>query len=115
MDLSSTERRHYSPAVRRTDCTEILKALADRNRIRLVKALLKSSLSVNELAETLTVSQYNASKHLRVLRHAGIVHARTNGTRREYYITPKFRTALHQDEHLLDFGCCTFHFDRMIS
>ncbi len=99
--------------MRRTDCTEILKALADRTRIRLVKTLLAGDSGVNDLANTLGVSQYNVSKHLRVLKHAGIVDLRSVGTRREYHIAPKFREEMKADGKTLDFGCCTFDFDRL--
>lgn len=35
----------------KTDCTDNLKALADRSRMRIVKALLAEARGVNELAE----------------------------------------------------------------
>ena len=49
------------------DCTDILKALSDRTRLRIVKALLAEDRGVNEITEHLDLSQYNTSKHLRVL------------------------------------------------
>ena len=58
------------------DCTSILKALSDRTRLRLVKRLLTEDCCVNDLSDGLGVSQYNASRHLRVLKHAGIVDVR---------------------------------------
>src|SRR5687768_4388855 len=54
------------------DCSDILKALSDRTRQRIIKALLGADLNVNELTEKLGLSQYNTSKHLRVLKQAGI-------------------------------------------
>ncbi|MDQ6913742.1 MAG: metalloregulator ArsR/SmtB family transcription factor [Verrucomicrobiota bacterium] len=99
--------------MRRTDCTEILKALADRNRIRLVSALVARELSVNDLAAALALSQYNVSKHLRVLRHAGIVSVRAAGTSRKYAIAPKFNQRIDPKSKTLDFGCCSFDFDRL--
>jgi DNA-binding transcriptional ArsR family regulator len=97
------------------DCTEILKALSDRTRQRIVKALLKADLGVNDLSMHLTISQYNTSKHLRVLKHAGIVDVRAIGQRREYHIAAAFRHRLAREGHTLDFGCCTFNFDRLPS
>ena len=97
----------------KTDCTDILKALADRTRLRLIKALLAEDSGVNELTERLAISQYNTSKHLRVLREAGIVDLRATGTRREYFIAPGFRRRLQREGPVLDFGCCTFRFDRL--
>ena len=45
----------------KTDCTDILKALADRTRVRIVKALLTEPHGVIDLAEALDLSQYNVS------------------------------------------------------
>ncbi|MCX8512720.1 MAG: ArsR family transcriptional regulator, partial [Chthoniobacteraceae bacterium] len=50
------------------DCLDILKALADLTRQRIVKKLLTGDLGVNELADSLQITQYNTSKHLRVLK-----------------------------------------------
>lgn len=95
------------------DCLEILKALADRTRLRLIKALRAGELSVNDLTEQLGISQYNTSKHLRILKHAGVVDVRASGARREYFIAPAFRRRLEREGNVLDFGCCTFHFDKL--
>ena len=98
------------PAV---DCTEILKALADRTRQRIVKALLAADLGVNDLSDQLDVSQYNTSKHLRVLKHAGIVDVRAVAQRREYFIAKPFRKRLQKTGPVLDFGCCSFDFSKL--
>jgi DNA-binding transcriptional ArsR family regulator len=95
------------------DCTEILKALADRSRQRIVKALLGADLGVNELTERLGLSQYNTSKHLRVLKAAGIVDLRALGQRREYFIATTFRRRIERDGPVLDFGCCSFRMDQL--
>ena len=97
------------------DCTDILKALSDRTRQRIVKALLKDDLGVNDLSGQLRLSQYNTSKHLRVLKHAGIVEVRADGQRREYFIAKTFRRRLEREGTTLDFGCCTFRMDRLPS
>lgn len=95
------------------DCTNILKALADRTRMRLVKALLAGDRSVNHLSEHLELSQYNVSKHLRVLKHAGIVDMRAVAQRREYFIAKTFRRRIEREGTTLDFGCCTFRMDKL--
>ncbi len=104
----------YGPGMRRTDCTEILKALADPNRMRMVGALVTGESSVNALATELTLSQYNVSKHLRVLRHAGIVSVRATGTQRQYAIASKFQGRIDKKGKTVDFGCCSFDFDRLV-
>ena len=95
------------------DCTEILKALADRTRQRIVKVLLVADASVNELTERLDLSQYNTSKHLRVLKEAGIVEVRAIGQRREYSIAGLLRKRLQKEGNTLDFGCCSFDFAKL--
>ena len=95
------------------DCTEILKALSDRSRQRIVKALLAEDLGVNEITERLELSQYNTSKHLRVLKQAGIVDVRPLGQKREYFISTNFRRRIEREGTTLDFGCCTFRMDKL--
>jgi len=95
------------------DCTDILKALSDRSRMRIVKTLLTEAHSVNDLAEELEISQYNVSKHLRILREAGIVEVEPDGTRREYFIAAPFRKKLEKAGNTLDFGCCSFDFAKL--
>lgn len=90
-----------------------LKALGDESRLRIVGALVTKRSSVNELAEKLSLSQYNVSKHLRILREAGIVDLEPNFNRREYFIAPKFRRHLARNKNELDLGCCVFRFDQL--
>jgi DNA-binding transcriptional ArsR family regulator len=104
--------RHWN-AMPAEDCTGILKALSDRNRQRIVKALLGADFNVNELSEKLGVPQYNTSKHLRILREAGIVDARAIGQRREYFIATTFRRRIEREGVTLDFGCCAFRMDQL--
>ena len=95
------------------DWVSILKALGDGTRLRLVKTLLARDLTVNQLAEELGVSQYNVSKHLRVLRDAGILDLRSLGTQREHFVAPSFRRRLARHGNTLDLGCCVFRFDQL--
>ncbi|MDQ6625659.1 MAG: metalloregulator ArsR/SmtB family transcription factor [Verrucomicrobiota bacterium] len=95
------------------DCSEVLKALADRTRQRIVKALLSGDLGVNELTEQLAIPQYNTSKHLGVLKNAGIVDVRVAGPRREYFIAPSLRRRIQREGLTLDFGCCTFRMNQL--
>jgi DNA-binding transcriptional ArsR family regulator len=66
---------------------------------------------VNEIARRLHVSQYNVSKHLRVLREAGIIEAKKKGTRKECGLARAFQKRLARDKNVLDLGCCSFRFD----
>jgi len=53
--------------------TEILKALSDESRLRIMNMLLKEELCVCELEYLLKIPQTNVSRHLSVLKHSGIV------------------------------------------
>jgi len=62
--------------------------LADPTRRRILDLLLERSLPVGELAEQLGLTQPGTSKHLRVLREAGLVAARQDAQRRWYELRP---------------------------
>ncbi len=61
-----------------------LTALSDPNRLRIVELLRERPYTVNEIVERLGLTQPLVSKHLRVLRQAGLVHARPHGQQRFY-------------------------------
>ena len=65
---------------------ERLRALADENRIRLLLALKEGERPVGELAQTLKLNQASTSKHLAVLKAAGLVDCRRVGTQARYSI-----------------------------
>jgi len=111
--IAVEQKRGPISKVPSADCTDILKALADRTRQRIVKALLAADLGVNELTKQLGLSQYNTSKHLRVLKGAGIVDVRAIGPRREYFIGKTSRRKMAREGVTIDFGCCSFRMDRL--
>ena len=57
----------------------LLKALADETRLRLVRLLCREELNVQELALILQLPQPTISRHLAVLRQAGLVSDRRQG------------------------------------
>jgi DNA-binding transcriptional ArsR family regulator len=63
--------------------------LGDPSRHAIVELLRGGERPVGELVEHLSLSQPAVSKHLRVLKDAGIVDARTDGQRRVYRIRPE--------------------------
>jgi DNA-binding transcriptional ArsR family regulator len=63
-------------------------ALGDRTRRAIFERLRSGPLSVGELAAELPVSRPAVSQHLRVLKEAGLVNERRNGTRRIYRVDP---------------------------
>ncbi len=89
----------------------MLKALADETRWRIVRELLARPLTVGELVGRLDVSQYNVSKHVRILREAGILETERDGKHVECRVTGDFRKRLARGGNVLDLGCCSFRFD----
>lgn len=75
-----------------------LDVLAHPTRIRIVDALeLHGEVSVSELAEAVGVSVYDASKHLAMLRGAGVVRHRRTGRLRCYRLAdPTVLPIYHQ-------------------
>lgn len=98
-------------AVPKQECIPLLKALADETRWRIVRELLFAPRTVGELVGRLDVSQYNVSKHVRILREAGIVETERDGKHVECRVAEDFRKRLTRNQSVLDLGCCTFRFD----
>jgi ArsR family transcriptional regulator len=65
---------------------ERLRAIADEVRIRILIRLKKGECNVTTLVEELKVGQASISKHLAVLRRAGIVTVRRGGNQSFYSI-----------------------------
>ncbi len=59
-------------------------ALGDPNRRAIVEQLRSGDRSVQELADALPISRPAVSRHLRLLKQAGLVTDRAEGTRRLY-------------------------------
>ena len=66
-----------------------LGALADPTRRAIFERLAGGPRSVGELAEGLPVTRPAVSQHLRVLKDAGLVFDRPDGTRRLYQLDPE--------------------------
>ena len=61
-------------------------ALGDPTRRQLLRMLAEGDRSVSELAATLPISRPAVSRHLRLLREAGLVGEVARGTRRIYHL-----------------------------
>jgi DNA-binding transcriptional ArsR family regulator len=62
--------------------------LADDTRRGIVEALAEDDRSVSELVERFPISQPAVSRHLRLLREAGVVTAQAAGKQRIYRLNP---------------------------
>jgi len=74
---------------------QIFKALADENRLRIIKLLLHGEFCVCELEIFLGLSQSNLSRHLGKLKTAGIVSAKKEGQWVHYMISEAFERENH--------------------
>jgi DNA-binding transcriptional ArsR family regulator len=75
---------------------QALLALADPTRRRVFEGLRRGPKSVGYIAAGLPVSRPAVSQHLAILKKAGLVGDRAEGTRRVYYIDPLGLAAIRQ-------------------
>jgi ArsR family transcriptional regulator len=71
---SASDLEHVRPL------TRAFRALGDETRIRMVALLAHGELCVCHLESALGISQPNCSRHLSILKAAGIVDSRRDGT-----------------------------------
>ena len=84
---------------------EIFKALADETRVKIMQMLNTRSRAVNEIVDFFSVSQPTISRHLMVLRQAGLVNAKRRGQQVMYSLnedTLRDKTL----SFFLGFECC---------
>jgi DNA-binding transcriptional ArsR family regulator len=67
----------------------VLRALADESRRTVLDALTGGPASAGELAALLPIARPGVSRHLRVLREAGLVEVRQEAQRRVYSLRPQ--------------------------
>ncbi len=69
--------------------TQVFEALADPIRARIVELLAADDLEAGAIASRFYVSRPAVSRHLRVLREAGVVASRGEATKRVYSLRPE--------------------------
>ena len=73
-----------------TPLSKTFAALADDTRLALVETLMqRGELPAGALSKTAPISAPAISRHLKVLREAGVVQARVNGQQRLYSVRPE--------------------------
>jgi DNA-binding transcriptional ArsR family regulator len=72
-----------------SDVSAPFAVLAEPNRRRILEVLRKGERPVHELVDALSMAQPAVSKHLRVLRGAGLVAVRQDAQRRIYRLVPE--------------------------
>src|SRR6516225_7689483 len=89
-------------------CAKLLRALADPERLRIVRCLRDGPKNVTEIAAPLKAPMVNVSHHLSVLRQAGLVEDRKQGRFMIYHLHPDVYQpgGDSSDTEQLDLGCC---------
>ncbi len=68
---------------------EAIRAIAEPNRRRILQLVTEKELSAGEIASRFEITRPAVSQHLGVLREAGLVTERREGTRRLYSLRPE--------------------------
>ncbi len=76
--------------------TSAFEALADENRREILRLLSAGERPVRQIAAELPISRPAVSRHLRLLKEAGLVSEHPQGTRRIYRLEEQGMTAVHE-------------------
>ena len=94
------------PVARASTTSDVFNAIADMHRREVLDALIEGEKAVGAIANDLSMSQPQVSKHLRVLSEVGLVRCRAEGRRRLYRLEPAhlqpFRDWLSKYERALN-------------
>jgi len=66
----------------------VYEALSEPNRRRIIELVGSGERTAGEIVGALEISQPGVSKHLRILREAGLVNVRKDAQRRVYSLRP---------------------------
>lgn len=89
--------------MRLSETENTLKALADANRLRILALVQEAPLCVCQLMAILDISQSTVSKHLAILKEAGLVEEAQRGKRSFYRLASRFPSKLAESvvQHVL--------------
>jgi ArsR family transcriptional regulator len=87
-------------------CAERLKALADKERLRIVEVLRGGGRNVSQIAREVGAEIANVSHHLRILKRTGIVRSKKQGRYVVYSLHPQVFSPESPTREQLNLGCC---------
>jgi DNA-binding transcriptional ArsR family regulator len=89
-------------------CAEMLRALADPVRLRIIDALRAAPKCVSELSETLDLEVVTVSHHLGILHSAGILEREKKGRFKVYRLREGLLGPANSGlgKQHIDLGCC---------
>jgi DNA-binding transcriptional ArsR family regulator len=73
-----------------------VRAIAEPNRRRILRLVADRELSAGEIADEFEITRPAVSQHLSVLRGAGLLEERRDGTRRLYRVRPEGFSGLRE-------------------
>jgi DNA-binding transcriptional ArsR family regulator len=88
-------------------CANVLKALGDPLRLRIIALLRQGEMTVSDIAEFLGVELVIASHHLQILKHAQLVDPHREGRYVYYQLkVDMLKNVKERSAQILDLGCC---------
>src|SRR6202035_2173674 len=98
-------------------CAQLLRAVAEEDRLRIIHHLRDGPKYVGQLADLLNISIVNVSHHLGILRRMGVVRNQRHGRSVEYRLNPAIYqpTSAARDADYLDCGCCRLELPKKAS
>lgn len=94
---------------RAAELESVLKALADRHRLRIVNLLLRAAgeaVCLCEIQPLLGLSQGTVSHHLKLLVEAGLIERESRGTYSYFSLVPGALDSVHDVFAAPDIACC---------
>jgi ArsR family transcriptional regulator, arsenate/arsenite/antimonite-responsive transcriptional repressor len=86
------------------DCSKVLTAIGDETRQHIILEMLKmekcSGARVGEITEKTNLSRPAVSHHIQIMKDAGIIKCRQEGTKNYYYFDPDMKMLKQVDEAL---------------
>src|SRR5437870_13810451 len=79
---------YVEPVARASTTSDVFNAIPQAHRREILDALMAGEKAAGAIVNDLSMSQPQASKHLRVLSEAGLVRCRAEGRRRPYRLQP---------------------------
>jgi DNA-binding transcriptional ArsR family regulator len=84
VEVARSSGSQPAPASVEADLDEVFRALAEPRRRQILRLVTHFELAAGEIAGTFEVSRTAVSQHLTVLKNAGLLDERRDGTRRLY-------------------------------
>jgi ArsR family transcriptional regulator len=87
-------------------CADLLQAIGEKNRIRIIECLWEGAKNVSQLADMLNIEIVNVSHHLGVLKSARLVNHEKKGRYVVYSLSPQYFSKDGGKHGSLDLGWC---------